>query len=290
MKAKTEQKSGDGSQYAGYFQRLKHMTVQAFEKVFGQKNDKSDVIPSDTFIYVRGDESSHYHEERGPKDDRTREYPAYGMDIPGACKSLPLFLIRIVHSLFFSTQVCPVVSAIFSSVNFHRVMETLNASTSSPELFGIRELKQFIQHAKSYFDHVSKRYVCQLLDMKEQPDCSAEEASRENTDKKLLNKWNEILSDLPLSLERREEYSKDATRYGIGEIYQQANALEAIYPRKDMADFRRSIIEQYGEDDISMRKGREIIFTSEGLAGSPLTCEFLSQMKKCVSSVNESIQ
>lgn len=88
MKAKDEQKSGDGSQYAGYFPRLKHMTGQAFAQLFGQKKDKSELILSDTFIYVRGDESSHYHEERGPKDDRTREYPAYGMDIPGACRFL----------------------------------------------------------------------------------------------------------------------------------------------------------------------------------------------------------
>ena len=156
-----------------------------------------------------------------------------------------------------------------------------------PELFGIRELKQFIQHAKSYFEHVSRRYVCQLPEMKEQPDCSPEEAFRENTDKKLLNKWKDVLTALPLSSERREEYSRNATRYGIGEIYRQTNALEATYPRKDIGDFRRSMIEQYGEGDISMRKGREIIFTSEGLADSPLTCEFLSQMKKCVSSVNE---
>ena len=92
MKAKNEQKSGDDSQYAGYLQRLKHMTVQGFSQLFGQKKDKSEVIPSDTFIYVRGDESSHFHEERGPKDDRTREYPAYGMDIPGACQSLLLSL------------------------------------------------------------------------------------------------------------------------------------------------------------------------------------------------------
>lgn len=155
-----------------------------------------------------------------------------------------------------------------------------------PELFGIRELKQFIQHAKSYFDHVSKRYVCRLPEMKEQKDCSAEEAFRENTDKKLLSKWNEILTALPLSSEIREESVRNATRYGIGEIYRQTNALEATYPRKDIGDFRRSMIEQYGEEDISMRKGREIIFTSEGLADSPLTCEFLSQMKKCVSSVS----
>jgi hypothetical protein len=50
------------------------------------------------------------------------------------------------------------------------------------------------------------------------------------------------------------------------------------------------MVEQYGQDGIYVRKRREIIFSSERLAASPLTCEFLSQMKKCVSSVNSSIE
>jgi hypothetical protein len=52
---------------------------------------------SDTFIYVRGDESSHYHGERGSKSDRTRDYPAYGMDIPGAC----MYFLFIRTKIFF---------------------------------------------------------------------------------------------------------------------------------------------------------------------------------------------
>ncbi len=80
MKAKNEQKSGDEAKYAGYFNRLKHMGHQAISDVL-----KDSPQQSDTFIYVRGDESSHYHGERGSKLDRTRDYPAYGMDIPGAC-------------------------------------------------------------------------------------------------------------------------------------------------------------------------------------------------------------
>ncbi len=80
MKAKNEQKSGDGTEYAGYINRFKHMGHQAISDVL-KKAPKE----SDTFIYVRGDESSHFHGERGSKLDRQQEYPAYGMDIPGAC-------------------------------------------------------------------------------------------------------------------------------------------------------------------------------------------------------------
>jgi hypothetical protein len=69
MKAKNEQKSGDDSQYAGYVQHLKHMTVEGLSQLFDAKKDKAEVIPSGAFIYVRGDESSHFHEERGPQDE-----------------------------------------------------------------------------------------------------------------------------------------------------------------------------------------------------------------------------
>jgi len=80
MKAKNEQKSGDESKHSGYLKRLKYMGHQAIEELLKNSQEKSD-----TFIYVRGDESSHYHGERGSKWDRTQDYPAYGMDIPGAC-------------------------------------------------------------------------------------------------------------------------------------------------------------------------------------------------------------
>jgi hypothetical protein len=86
MKAKNEQKSGDGAKHAGYFKRFKHMGSQALTSMF-KKKKKDELVESDTFIYVRGDESSHFHGERGSKDNRVRDYPAYGMDIPGACTS-----------------------------------------------------------------------------------------------------------------------------------------------------------------------------------------------------------
>ena len=92
MKAKDTQKSGDGSKHAGYFKRLKHMGQQALTSLF-KKSNKSGLVESDTFIYVRGDESSHYHGERGSKSDRTRDYPAYGMDIPGACSYFVIILL-----------------------------------------------------------------------------------------------------------------------------------------------------------------------------------------------------
>jgi len=210
MKAKAEQKSGDGAKHAGYFKRFKHMGSQALNSLLKNKNKNSEVIESDTFIYVRGDESSHYHSERGSKSDRSRDYPAYGMDIPGAC--MPS---GFGHILF--GELPPIDND--GKYAGGRVY-------IKPEFFGIRELKHFIKHTQSYFTHVSRRYVCQLKDMKTKPGCSKEDAFRENTDKKLLDKWKKVLMSIPTVWNVDEQYMKNATKYGIGEIYRQVKQLE----------------------------------------------------------------
>lgn len=271
MRAKDEQKSGDEAKYSGYFNRLKHMGKQAISDLF-KKGPKE----SDTFIYVRGDESSHYHDERGSKDDRKSAYPAYGMDIPGACKS---FLHQKTMNLFCF----PGMPSGFGHVLFGKLPPVKESGKYAgeriyfkPELFGIRHLEQFIQHAQSYLEHVSRRYVCQIKDIQKLPGCSSEEAFRENTDKKLLKQWNEILVTIPDI--NHQQLIENAERYGIHEIYQQAKDLQE---NDQVKTFLKKITEQYGNDDISVRKGREIIYTVEQLKQSPLTCEFLSSMKKC---------
>jgi hypothetical protein len=156
-----------------------------------------------------------------------------------------------------------------------------------PEFFGIRELKHFIKHTQSYFTHVSRRYVCQLKDMQTKPGCSKEDAFRENTDKKLLDLWKKVLITIPTVWNVDEQYLKNATKYGLGEIDRQAEQLEAVKEleagghTEKIKEFREKVLKQYGGDDLSVRKGREIIFTTKGLLDSPLTCELLSKMKKC---------
>ncbi len=149
-----------------------------------------------------------------------------------------------------------------------------------PEFFGIRELKHFIKHTQSYFTHVSRRYVCQLKDMQTKPGCSKEDAFRENTDKKLLELWKQVLMTISTVWNVDEQYMKNAT-FGLGEIDRQAKELEESGYQDKVKEFREKMLKQYGQDDISVRKGREIIFTTNGLLDSSLTCELLSKMKKC---------
>jgi len=236
------------------------MSQQAIEELANKTNQKSD-----TFIYVRGDESSHYHGERGSKSERTRDYPAYGMDIPGAC--MPSGLGHILFGKLPSIEN----SGKYAGERIY----------IKPELFGIRQLKQFVKHSESYLDHISRRYACQLKEMKTKPSCSKGDAFRENTDKNLLDEWKKVLITIPSISNLNEQFMKNATKYGIREIYRHAKEIQTTNEEDKVKDFLSTMIKQYGEDDISVRKGREIIFTTKGLNESPLTCEFLDRMKKC---------
>lgn len=260
MKAKDEQKSGDGSEYSGYFKRLKHMTKQAFKMLMKH-------IPkqSDTFIYVRGDESSHFHGDRGSKSNRLQTYPAYGMDIPGGC--MPSGFGHILFGKLPSV----VSSGRYAGERIY----------IKPEYFGIRELKEFVQHAQSYLDHVSKRYVCRIGDFKKKSACSTQEAFRENTDTNLLNEWKMILRTIPSIRSEQEQFTENAEKYGIREIYRQVEQIQSTTNQTQVNDFLSKVARQYGKDDLNVRKGREIIFTTKQLNQSPMTCEFLSRMTKC---------
>lgn len=73
MRAKQIQKHSNEHR-SGYFLRLKHFVldfVNIFIRLF-RHNQVSDESP---FIYLRGDESSHFH-ERGNRHVRWNVYPA----------------------------------------------------------------------------------------------------------------------------------------------------------------------------------------------------------------------
>ena len=73
MRAKDAQKHGSGEDRSGYYKRLKYFTLSSIKKLFNSKRLNASI--PDSFIYVRGDESSHFR-ERGKKADRKKKYPA----------------------------------------------------------------------------------------------------------------------------------------------------------------------------------------------------------------------
>ncbi len=71
MMAKDAQSHGGEEHRSGYFKRLKHFAVNSLKSLFKLKK----TIPN-AFIYVRGDESSHFRERALSKLQRKKQYPA----------------------------------------------------------------------------------------------------------------------------------------------------------------------------------------------------------------------
>jgi hypothetical protein len=74
MMAKDAQVHGSEEDRSGYFKRLKHFAVNSLKSLF--KIKKLNQTFPDAFIYVRGDQSSHFRERGLSKEHRTKLYPA----------------------------------------------------------------------------------------------------------------------------------------------------------------------------------------------------------------------
>lgn len=119
--------------------------------------------------------------------------------------------------------------------------------------------------------HVSRRVLCKIEKLRATPLCSSQEAFRENTDHKLILKWNQILSSIPvLDEDERNALRSEARKQGIHEIFRQTLAYAKDYIQ--VRDFQQELEKKYGRDTRS-RKGNEIIFTTEQLLESRQSCE-----------------
>jgi hypothetical protein len=74
MMAKDAQVHGSEEDRSGYLKRLKHFAISSLKSVFKIKK-LNQTIP-DAFIYVRGDDSSHFRERGFSRVHRTHIYPA----------------------------------------------------------------------------------------------------------------------------------------------------------------------------------------------------------------------
>jgi hypothetical protein len=118
---------------------------------------------------------------------------------------------------------------------------------------------------------VSRRILCQISKFENSPICSKDNAFRENTDAKLTKKWNQILSTIPILTENERNTMRiKVSKEGIHEIYRQT--LEFVKNYIQVRDFQKELENKYGRDTRS-RKGNEIIFTTEQLLESHLSCE-----------------
>lgn len=122
-----------------------------------------------------------------------------------------------------------------------------------------------------YLKHLSRRIVCKIEKLQHSGICAKDEAFRENTDTKLTKQWNQILLTIPiLTDDERNSMRLKASKEGIHEIYRQASKFYKDYIQ--VQDFLNKLKHKYGNDTRS-RKGNEIIFTTEQLLESKISCE-----------------
>ncbi|CAF4370432.1 unnamed protein product [Rotaria sp. Silwood2] len=255
MMAKDAQIHGSEEHRSGYFKRLKHFALSSLKSVF-QSKKLNESIPY-AFIYVRGDESSHFRERGISQIHRKTIYPAYGMDVKHAC--MPN---GFGHILFGKLR------DLYGNESDPYYGDRIYIK---PEEFGLQKFKHYIGHSGKYIQHISRRVLCKIQKFQRSALCSSDEAFRENTDTKLTKQWNQILSTIPILTENeRNSMRSKVSREGIHEIYRQTSKYYNDYIQ--VRDFRNALENKYGHDTRS-RKGNEIIFTTEQLLDSRISCE-----------------
>jgi hypothetical protein len=134
---------------------------------------------------------------------------------------------------------------------------------------------QFIERicldSGKYLQSISRRVICKISKFQKSSICTHDNAFRENTDIKLTKKWNQILSTISILTENeRNSMRLKISNEGIHEIYRQTSQFYHDYIQ--VQDFRQELENKYGRD-IRSRKGNEIIFTTEQLLESRVSCE-----------------
>ncbi|CAF0932641.1 unnamed protein product [Rotaria sordida] len=221
---------------SGYILRLRHFARDAILSIWQRFSGHQYSIPL-PFIYLRGDESSHFH-ERGTKYERWYDYPAYGADIRHGC--LPNYFGHIL----FGDRIY-----------------------IKPEEYGLQRFPHYIAHAGHYFRSVSQMFLCRWIDRWNTKLCVRDGIFHEWTDRIWIKQWEHILSTLTQVELRRMR--GQALSNGIQEIYRQT----LLFPSWPHVEKFRTKLEYHYGSDVSARKGNEIILTTEQLLNVQATCD-----------------
>ena len=189
-------------------------------------------------------------------------YPTYGMDIPGSC--LP---------------------SSFNHVLFGELPPFLNGQKFAGQRFffqvGRVGFEQMRNDVRGFIKQLTRQSICRLVRGETKVECAKLRAFKQNVDRSVLKRWKHVLTKIPAKWQLNKQYKERAIKYGISEIDQQSSDLQAAGAGKHVKDFRKFLVKRYGEDDLAVRKGQELIFTVTDLLQSSLTCEPRTDLKKC---------
>lgn len=152
-----------------------------------------------------------------------------------------------------------------------------------PDLFGfdLRNVYSTFNNIESSIKDFGQNLKCQYLDAKSKVQCAKLTAFKRNMDLDVYKTWRDILTSVIHNSDRREKLRKRAVKYGIREMNKQAKQLQTMRNEfhGSIGEFRKLLIEKYGEHDLEFRKGREIIFTTSGLLKTSRTCTSPNEIK-----------
>ena len=112
-------------------------------------------------------------------------------------------------------------------------------------------------------------FICRLIDDLIIDYCKNENVFNEWTDRILIKSWIKILSSIKTLTEKeRRQMQNEAIYQGIYRIYRQTLLFPTIV---DVNHFRLQLEYQYG-NDVHLRKGNEIIFTTKQLLNDSPLC------------------
>jgi len=113
-----------------------------------------------------------------------------------------------------------------------------------------------------YIRSVSHAQVCRWFHHWMPTFCKSPRVFHEWIDRNLIERWIYLLSTIDtLTSNDQNQLQKQAMAQGVREIYRQTFLFPSI---STVNDFRYELEQIYG-DDVTARKGNEIIFTTEQL-------------------------
>ena len=125
-----------------------------------------------------------------------------------------------------------------------------------------------------YIRAVSHSFLCRFVDRLNRDFCTPPAGVfHEWTDRRFIKKWIRILATInALTPGERRKMEDQAFSEGILELHRQTLLFPSI---SHVNNFRIELEHRYG-DDVSSRKGHEIIFTTEQLLNDSPTCMHFS--------------
>lgn len=150
-----------------------------------------------------------------------------------------------------------------------------------PDHFGFEEMKTIsvLRDHQGFIIEYTRQRLWRLIKGELTAECAKLVVFKKNMDREALRIWKKVLLNLTTKWKIDKTHKEHVNKYGIWEINQPSRDLKSADAGIPMENFRKYLEEKYGSDNLSVRKGREIIFMVDELLATHSTCEPSSSPK-----------